>query len=367
MLTFNHNPTPSGRPIWIDLDNSPHVPFFEPIVRELRARGYSVLLTGRDCAQVRQLVELFRMDCRIIGRHFGKNTAMKFVGLGVRAAQLAPTVLKTRPRLAVSHVSRGQLVVATALRIPTLFICDYEFSTTSAGIYPDWFMCPEMIPASAIRCDVNHVLKYPGIKEDVYVPRFAPKPGMRARLGLDEADVVVTVRPPATDAHYHNPESSALFEAFVERASRRADVKLVVLPRNPKQDAWLRERWPALFAGGAMRVPDGVVDGLNLMWHSDLVVSGGGTMNREAAALGVPVFSVFRGKIGAVDQYLSRTGRMTLLESVHDVETKLPLVKWQRPAAPGRGDQSTLHSIVTQIVALTHGAQPQLVSPATAQ
>src|SRR5262249_9331578 len=174
--------------------------------------------------------------------------------------------------------------------------------------------CPELIPASAIRCDVNHVLKYPGIKEDVYVPGFAPHAGLRARLGLDEADVVVTVRPPATDAHYHHPESTALFEAFVERAGRRADVKLVVLPRNPKQDAWLRERWPARFSSGAMRIPDGVVDGLNLMWHSDLVVSGGGTMNREAAALGVPVFSVFRGRIGAVVQYLARTGRMTLLE-----------------------------------------------------
>jgi len=356
----------SGRPIWIDLDNSPHVPFFAPIIEELGARGYSILLTGRDCAQVRALVDLFRMDCQIIGRHFGKNTAMKFVGLGVRALQLMPTVLSARPRLAVSHVSRGQLVVATALRIPTLFICDYEFSTTSAGIYPRWFMCPEIIPASTIRCDPNHVLKYPGIKEDVYVPRFTPQPGIRAGLGLCEDDVVVTVRPPATDAHYHNPESTSLFEAFVEVARARPDVKLVVLPRNPKQAEWLHERWAALFASGTMRIPGGVVDGLNLMWHSDLVVSGGGTMNREAAALGVPVYSIFRGKIGAVDQYLSRTRRMTLLESVHDVQTKLPLVRWQRPAAPGRRDQVTLHSIVTQIVALSDASQPQLATQATA-
>ena len=291
---------------------------------------------------------------------------MKFAGLGVRAAQLAPTILAARPRLAVSHVSRGQLIVATALRIPTLFICDYEFSTTSAGIYPGWFMCPELIPASAIRCDPNHVLKYPGIKEDVYVPRFTPQPGIRARLGLDDADVVVTVRPPATDAHYHNPESTTLFEAFVGVASRRADVKLVVLPRNPKQGVWLRDQWPGLFSNGTMRIPDGVVDGLNLMWYSDLVVSGGGTMNREAAALGVPVYSLFRGKIGAVDQYLSRTGRMTLIESVHDVQTKLPLVKWERPKAPGRRDHPALHNIVMQIIALSEKSQPQLAASATA-
>jgi hypothetical protein len=168
------------------------------------------------------------------------------------------------------------------------------------------------------------------------------------------------------DAHYHNPESTTLFEAFVEMASRRADVKQVVLPRNPKQAAWLREHWSGLFADGRMRIPDGVVDGLNLMWFSDLVVSGGGTMNREAAALGVPVFSVFRGKIGAIDQYLGRTGRMTLLESVHDVQTKLPLVRWQRPATAGRRDHATLSSIVTQIVALTERSQAQQTAPVTA-
>jgi hypothetical protein len=340
-----------GQPkIWIDLDNSPHVPFFAPIIDELEKRGYSVLLTGRDAFQVRELVELFHLDCKLVGRHFGKNTIRKMIGLCVRALQLTPTVLKERPDLAVSHVSRSQLLVSTSLGIPSLFICDYEFSTTSAGIYPTWYMCPELISADAVRCDASRVLKYPGIKEDVYVPRFVPDARIRTQLSLQEEDVVVTVRPPATEAHYHNPESTRLFEAVMELTSGQPDLKLVALPRNDKQAAWLRARWPELFASGKMRIPESVVDGLNLIWHSDLVVSGGGTMNREAAALGVPVYSIFRGAIGAVDRYLSKTGRLVLLESVGDVRTKMPLVRRDRPAAPQNRTVATLTSIVDQIV-----------------
>jgi predicted glycosyltransferase len=309
--------------IWIDLDNSPHVPFFAPIIDELQQRDYSVILTARDCFQVRELVDLFRLDCKIVGRHSGKNKIRKLAGLCVRASQLAPTILKGKPDLAVSHGSRSQLIVSASLGIPSLFIGDYEFSTISAVIHPTWVMCPDVIPTASVQGDPSRVLKYPGIKEDVYVPRFVPDPALRSGLGLREDDLVVTVRPPATEAHYHNPESLELFKAVIEFVSKRPDSRMVALPRNERQAVWLRERWPELFANGTLRIPLSVVDGLNLIWYSDLVVSGGGTMNREAAALDVPVYSIFRGKIGAVDQYLSQSGRLILLESVEDVLTKL--------------------------------------------
>ena len=338
--------------IWIDLDNSPHVPFFAPIVEELRKLDYSVVLTGRACFQVPELVKLFGLDCTLIGRHFGKNTIRKMAGLCLRSLQLAPIIMKARPDLAVSHCSRSQLITATSLRIPSVFIGDYEFSTTSALIHPDWFICPEVIPTASVRCSPERVLKYPGIKEDVYVPRFVPDASILSQLGLDERDVIVSVRPPATEAHYHNPESTELFNAVIELARQRTDVKLVLLPRNDRQGAWLRSTWGDLFESGAMRIPGHAVDGLNLIWHSDLVVSGGGTMNREAAALGVPVYSVFRGKIGAVDQYLAREGRLVLLESVEEVRSKLPLVRRTRPSRPQDADSTTLNSIVSHIVSI---------------
>jgi predicted glycosyltransferase len=91
------------------------------------------------------------------------------------------------------------------------------------------------------------------------------------------------------------------------------------------------------------------LDGLNLIWNSDLVVSGGGTMNREAAALGVPVYSIFRGNVGAVDQHLSEKGRLVLIQSVADVSAKIHLVRRQRRPVADVASRSTLHFIVDTI------------------
>ncbi len=163
--------------------------------------------------------------------------------------------------------------------------------------------------------------------------------------------MMVTILPPASEAHYHNPQSDELFEAAVAFLSKKLELKLVALPRTEKQAIWLRKRWPDLFSNGIMRIPQKIVDGLNLIWHSDFVISGGGTMNREAAALGVPVYSIFRGKIGAVDQYLNKTGRLVLLQSFEDLHTKILLVRRERSAKAQNRHAGTLSSIVEQIVA----------------
>jgi predicted glycosyltransferase len=348
--------------IWIDLDNSPHVPFFAPIIDELETRGFETVVTARDCFQVRELADLFHLRYTLVGRHHGKNRFHKVAGLGARAMQLIPALIKDRPDLAVSHCSRSQLVASACLGIPCLFIGDYEFSTSWAVVEPTWLMCPDVIPASAIRCDPNRILRYPGIKEDVYVPRFSPDRSLRAQLGLTERDLVVTMRPAASEAHYHNPESDALFEETVRFLSRQPEARLVVVPRNDRQAAQLRERWADLFARGTMRVPGRVVDGLNLIWCSDLVISGGGTMNREAAALGVPVYSVFRGHIGAVDRYLSAAGRLVLLENAEDVRTKITVAHRPVQLRTEQGDSAALSSIVRQIAALARSRRSSSAS-----
>jgi predicted glycosyltransferase len=344
--------------IWIDLDNSPHVPFFVPIIEELQKRNYSIMVTSRDCFQVRELADLFQLNHKLIGRHSGKSKIHKVAGLCLRALQLIPTVLKEKPDLAVSHCSRSQLIASVCLRIPSLQMGDYEFATGWAFIRPTWHMCPEVIPNSALQTDSNRTLKYPGIKEDVYVSRFVPKPGIRLQLGLREQDVVVTIRPPANEAHYHSPKTDELFEAAVEFLSKKAEVKLVALPRNEKQAICLRKRWPELFLNGKIRIPERIVDGLNLIWHSDLVISAGGTMNREAAALGVPVYSIFRGQIGAVDRYLSKTGRLVLIEGCEDFGTKILLGRRERSAKPPRRRTAALSYIVERIVAIAESQRP---------
>ena len=345
--------------IWVDLDNSPHVPFFAPIIDELSKRGYSIALTARDCFQVRELADLFHLDYKLVGRHQGKSKIRKLLGLGFRGLQLLPTALKERPDLAISHGSRSQLVVCAGLRIPSVLIIDYECAKRVGFVHPTWLMCPEVIPTADLRCDPKRILKYPGIKEDVYVPRFVPDPSIRPQLGFGENDLVVTIRPPATEAHYHRPQSDELFEAVIKLLSQKPDVKMVVLPRNEKQAIYLRHHWPGLFSSQKIRIPQQVVDGLNLVWHSDLVISGGGTMNREAAALGVPVYSTFRGQIGAVDRYLSARGRLVLLESVQDVQEKIQLERRNLSPKTRNGSDASLNSIVDQIAAIAESKGPE--------
>jgi uncharacterized protein len=341
-------PRPTGRRVWIDLDNSPHVPFFAPIIEALEQQGHTVLLTARDFAQVIELADLMGLRYLKIGRHYGKNTLVKLLGLTARAAQLAPVVAKAKPDLAVSHGSRAQLLLAALMGIPAITIGDYEHARVFAVVRPRAVIVPQVFPDNAWGMAPERILRYPGIKEDVYIPRFKPDASVRADLGLSESDIVVTVRPPATHAHYHNPESEVIFEAVMERLVRHLKVRAVLLPRTLSQATEIRKRWREHFASGKMMIPIHVVDGLNLIWFSDLVISGGGTMNREAAALNVPVYSTFRGKIGVVDHYLVDQGRMVLIESVADVDRKIQLVTRQRHETP-IVDASTLNTIMKHI------------------
>lgn len=314
--------------IWIDLDNSPHIPFFNPIKKELNKCGYQVFLTARDCFQVCGLADLYKMKYKRIGRHYGKNKILKVLGTVLRSLQLLTIIFKEKPALAVSHGSRSQLITSTMLRIPSICIFDYEHAQGLVFIKPTWDIAPEIIANKLNMHRRKPVLKYPGLKEDVYVIEFTPDPQFRSRLGLSDDDIVVTIRPPATEAHYHNPEAEKLFVEVVNFIGSNPDCKMVILPRNEiTQKDFIQNTWPKWCETKKIVIPEHVFNGLDLIWASDLVVSGGGTMNREAAALGVPVYSIFRGKIGAIDQDLSDTGRLTLIEKVEDVRNKIKLIK----------------------------------------
>jgi uncharacterized protein len=343
-----------AKKIWIDLDNSPHVPFFKPIIEQLEKRGHSVVLTARDCFQVCELADLFHMKYKRIGRHYGKHTLAKLAGLGVRALQMAPSVLREKPDLALSHGSRSMFLLSSLLGIPTLTIFDYEHTRWVSMFQPTWVMAPDIVPQEAIlsrsSLGAERLLRYPGIKEDVYAPSFESDPNIREKLGIAAGDLLVTIRPPATEAHYHNPESEALLDAVFDFLSQQPAIKVILVPRTPKQGVEIRGQWPRLFERGQMSIPEHVVDGLDLIWASDLVISGGGTMNREAAALGVPVYSIFRGTIGAVDHYLAENGRLVLLEHVEDIRTKINLARRAKSARVTSAASPARDAIVENIL-----------------
>ena len=339
-----------GRRVWIDLDNTPHVPFFKPIIRELENRGYKVVLTARDAFQVCELADQSGLVYKKIGRHYGKNKVLKVIGLVWRSLQLLPFILKGKPIVGLSHGSRSQILLCNLLRIPTVMIMDYEHAQTPLLLRPRWEIVPDVLFNESLHCKAKErIRKYNGIKEDVYAPEFKPDPTLRQQLHLDDKHVIVTVRPPANEAHYHNPESETLFVKFMERVFITSGVKAVLLPRNKNQENDIKTNWPQWFQDSKVIIPNEAVDGLNLLWHSDLVVSGGGTMNREAAALGVPVYSIFRGKSGAVDRHLQSQGKMMLIESIDDVQNKILLIPRERNSLPVSGPREALREILEQI------------------
>jgi hypothetical protein len=335
--------------IWIDLDNSPHVPLFQPIIKELHNRGYSTIITARDCFQTCELADLFDMQYKKIGRHHGKNKFIKLMGLLYRALQLMPIILKEKPALAISHGSRAQLIAASVFRIPKVVMSDYEYARMLPLAHPDWLIVPEVMTGGEIRLNKKHILTYSGIKEDVYVPNFRPDQSIAQHIGLNGNELVIMVRPPATEAHYFTPKSEELFEAAMNYLIHTDHTRLVVLPRNEKQGEIIKKMWVDMIGSGKLIIPKDVVNGLDLIWYSDLVISGGGTMNREAAALGVPVYSIFRGKIGAVDRYLAETGRLVLIESPADLRSKIRLERRPKGEVTRVGETPALTQIVSAI------------------
>jgi predicted glycosyltransferase len=339
--------------IWIDLDNSPHVPFFRPIIEELRKRDYDLLVTARDAYQVRELLDYYGMSGRIVGKHYGRLKVLKALGTCWRALALMAAVRKENPALSMSHGSRACLLASTLLRIPNVTLADYEFVAKVPTVKPTWLMVPNVVPDDRLSLSGSRILKYPGIKEDVYLSRFRPDRGLRQRLRISVDSLLVLVRPPATEAHYHNPESETLLTEALRRFVGDANATIILLPRNKRQETELRSAWTREITSGRILIPDHVEDGLNLIWNSDLVISGGGTMNREAAAMGVPVYSIFRGKIGAVDHYLVEQGRLVLIESVADVRTKIEAVRrTELPSRASNGNSSALQTIVKNIVSI---------------
>jgi len=307
-----------------------------------------VVLTARDAFQVCELADKKGIQYVKIGRHFGKNPVKKVIGLLWRSAQLVPFYLLQRPRLALSLGARSQILFCRIILIPTISITDYEHTRETLA-QPRWLVVAEALFNEQLSTKAARIRSFRGIKENVYAPEFKPDFSLIEELGIGQDGMVVTVRPPANEAHYYHPDSDVLFFELMSRICQTPGIRAVLLPRNDHQEQCLRAHHPDWFLDGKTIVPSGAVDGLNLIWLSDFVVGGGGTMNREAAALGVPAYSIFRGKTGAVDRMLEREGRLTMIRSAEEVWTKIAFVRRDKTHPPDHHPREALHDIVNHI------------------
>jgi predicted glycosyltransferase len=317
---------PAGR-VWIDLTNSPHVLFFRPIIRRLDEAGVETVVTARDFAQTLGLLERFGMPHIVIGRHGGASVTGKALGLVRRSTALARFGRGKGISQAVSHGSNDLAVAAKLLRVHSTVLHDFEGATGMHKVnfrLADKVMVPDVIPfesLAALGLNRRRYRPYHGLKEQVALADFVPDPSVVDELGLDAARPIAVLRPPATMSLYHRGLENTLFEEVLDHLLA-SDCQVVLLPRTPEQ---ARE----LAGHAGVVIPERPVDGPSLVWAADLVISAGGTMNREAAVLGVPTWTTFAGELGAVDRLLISQGRMRVLERPDDV-----VVAMRTPSEP---------------------------------
>jgi predicted glycosyltransferase len=310
--------------IWIDLANSPHVPFFRALGAEFVARGHAVEWTAREFAQTVELAREAGLAPEVIGGHGGRELSGKAENLLGRAWQLMRWARGRAFDSAVSHNSYSQIVAARALRLKTVTLMDYEHQPANhlAFRLASRVVVPTAFPAEALRhfgARASRVRRYEGFKEDVYLADFRPDPRaleeLRSALGVNDADALVVVRPPARDALYHRFENE-LFDALLARLASAAHTRTVFLARTGAQ----RAEFAARLTDGKFILPQTALDGALLVSAADLVISAGGTMNREAAAIGTPAATIYAGKWAAVDEQLVREGRLLRLSTRADVD-----------------------------------------------
>jgi predicted glycosyltransferase len=343
--------------IWIDLENSPHVLFFSPIIDRLLEKNYQVIITARDYAQTFSLADSYSLDYLKVGKHYGSNKYLKVLGGLFRALKLSTIMYREKPDLAISHGSRTQGVVSTLLHHLLVVAIDYEHGYASPVVKPDLILMPNVLCSSekVKTRRAGKIYGYNGIKEDVYLGNYIPGPFPLREFGIKEDRIIVTVRPPATMAHYHTAKSDELFNLLVHYLGENPQVTIVFLPRTEQQGFELKQKYSPLFDERKALIPPVVVNGPDLIWHSDLVVSGGGTMIREAAALGVPSYSTFGGTIGAVDQYLSKLGRLVLIDKPEDIHEKIDLKKRNLQQGINDQEKTALVEIVDTIEKMIEG------------
>jgi uncharacterized protein len=335
--------------VWVDFTNSPHVLVLRPVIEQLRRDGHEVSITARDFAQTLGLCERFGLECVPIGRHRGGSLPAKARGLFDRSFALARWARGRGFDVSFGHGSNDVTVASALLRIPSATMFDYEWATVQHNVncrLARAVVVPDAIPPERLyRYGARGKLRrYAGLKEEYYLADFEPDPTVPATLGLDASLPIAVVRTPPAVSLYHRFEND-LFGAVLERLR---GAQTVVLPRTDAQRAELTRL-------GGYVVPEHAIDAQSLIYYADLVVSAGGTMNREAVALGTPVFTVFEGRLGAVDEQLIADGRLRRLESPDEVE----LVKRPADAAAGsrvRRDPAVITGLL--LSALLPATQP---------
>jgi uncharacterized protein len=299
--------------IWVDCTAAAHPLVLRPIIRELEGHGHEVFVTAREYGQTLAILDRLGISYTAFGAHGGKSMLGKARALGGRSTKLGRFVWERRPNLGLAHGSVDLAVISATFRFPAAQMQDYEYGGLQRRIAwkaAERVLVPDSIPVERLRkagAKEEKLVRYPGLKEEYYLADFEPDPRVLEELALDREKLLVVVRPPPETSEYHAPND--LYAATVRRLAAEPDVRAVIVSHTEEQAAAARA-----LDSPSLIVPNRAIDAQSLIAYADLVVSAGGTMNREAVALGTPVYTTFSGRMGGVDERLIEEGRLRVLE-----------------------------------------------------
>ncbi|MCB0265604.1 MAG: DUF354 domain-containing protein [Calditrichaeota bacterium] len=344
--------TNNKKTIWFDFDNSPHVPVLLPIAKEMRNRGYKTFFTARDVAQTVGLLENAGEQHVVIDGIFPKSNIQKYYHTFARARHLKQVIKWVKPDCGISHCSRSGILAAWFMGIPNLTMYDYEYiNNTIQNRYCSKVLIPEAVDdTAATEAGINpdNLHRYPGLKEQLYLNDFQPDPGFNDKYQIpDNGKIIVTLRPPAENSHYHNSEVEQILAALLDKLNKqKSEIFLIITPRTEKQLHFFKDYLIQHQLDGF--IPRRPLPGADLIYHSDLLITGGGTMVREAAVLGVPAYTIFKGQKGAVDRFLENAQRLIFIDTPSDVN-KIHLSKRKKSHHYLNGADSQLTFVCNQI------------------
>jgi predicted glycosyltransferase len=336
--------------VWVDCTAAAHPLVLRPLIERFEERGHEVFVTAREYGQTLGVLDRLGISYESVGAHAGASSLKKGVAVAGRSAGLAKLVWGRRPDLALAHGSVDLALVSTLFRIPSVQMQDYEFAMWQRQIAfraACRVLVPDSIPLDRLRkvgAKERKLVRYPGLKEEYYLAGFEPDPAVLGELGLDREKVLVVVRPPPETSEYH--AQNDLYGETIRHLAGASEAQAVVIPRTERQADEVR----AMGAANLI-VPERAIDAQSLIAFSDLVVSAGGTMNREAVALGTSVFTTFAGRMGGVDEALIADGRLQVLVSA----AELPLRK--RDAPPGVRNPRDPELLVEAVLGAVEGVE----------
>jgi predicted glycosyltransferase len=292
-----------------------------PLVELLESDGHEVEITARPLSHTLELLDDWGHAYTALGHYGGVSRAGKARAAAARVRDMLRFGRGRGFDAALAHGSTDLPVASRVLRLPNSTMFDYEWAVLQHHVncrLANRVLVPDAIPAERLArygAKPPKLVRYPGLKEEYYMADFEPDTAVLDQLGVDRELPLCVVRTAPSYALYLGGSENPLLPRLLRHVVEEEGAQAVVLARTPEQRQDIR----ALGLERVM-VPDRAVDGRSLVAFADALVSAGGTMNREAAVLGTPVWSIFEGRMGAVDELLAREGRLRFLTDPTEVK-----------------------------------------------